>query len=137
MKKGFTLIELMVSIAIIGILTAVVFGSINASRIKTRDNNRIASMKEIELALALYYDVNRAYPPASGTSIGALNILVSEKYLPSLPTDPQSGNVFEYKLINGGKNYCVGVKLESTAPSDTPEVQTACAGEESYFWSSR
>ncbi len=135
MKRAFTLVEIMIVIAIMGIFTAIVFGSITASRSKARDNSRIADMKTIELALALYYDVNRTYPSGSGTSISALNVLVNEKYLPSLPTDPQSGNVYEYKRINN--KYCLGVKLEGTPPPDSPEVQTACAGDTGYYWASR
>ncbi|MEK7596960.1 MAG: prepilin-type N-terminal cleavage/methylation domain-containing protein [Patescibacteria group bacterium] len=135
MKKGFTLVELIIVLAIIGVFTAVVFGSITTSRSKARDNSRIADMKQIELALVLYYDVNRYYPSASGTSIDALNILIMEKYLPSLPADPQVGNVYEYKRT--GNKYCLGVKLEGAIPGDSPEVQTACAGTAGYYWASR
>lgn len=136
MKKGFTLVELIIVLAIIGVFTAVVFGSIATSRSKARDNSRIADMKQIELALALYYDVNRYYPGAIGTSISALDVLVTEKYLPSLPTDPQVGNVYEYKRV--GNKYCLGVKLEGAIPSDSPEVQAACGiGTAGYYWASR
>lgn len=61
-NKGFTLIELLVVIAIIGILSSVVLASLNSARTKARDARRIADIKQIQLALELFYDANRYYP---------------------------------------------------------------------------
>lgn len=115
-KKGFTLVELLIVISIIGVLTSVVIGSTNASRIAARDTKRISDMKEIELGLALYFDVNKVYPAGSDT--GALSILVTQKYLPEIPTDP-TGTAYEYMTSNGDKSYCIGVRLEGPIPNDT------------------
>jgi len=137
-SKGFTLIELLIAIAIMGIFTSIVFGSIATSRSKARDNARIADMKTIELALAIYYDVNRVYPLAIlDNYLIDLNVLVIQKYLPSLPTDPQSSQSYKYKLIGSNNTkYCMGVELEGTFPNDTPEVQVLCGGGV-YYWASR
>jgi prepilin-type N-terminal cleavage/methylation domain-containing protein len=62
-KKGFSLIELLVVIAIIGILSSVVMVSLNSARAKGRDAKRITDVKQLSLALALYYDAcGRQYP---------------------------------------------------------------------------
>ena len=52
-RKGFTLIELLVVVAIIGILSTVVFATIGGTRGRARDAKRLAEVKEIQLALAV------------------------------------------------------------------------------------
>ncbi|PIZ56329.1 MAG: prepilin-type cleavage/methylation domain-containing protein, partial [Candidatus Tagabacteria bacterium CG_4_10_14_0_2_um_filter_40_13] len=54
-KKGFTLIELLVVIAIIGILASVVLASLNSARKKSRDARRVADIKQIQLALEMFF----------------------------------------------------------------------------------
>lgn len=61
-KRGFTLIELLVVISIISLLSSIVFSSLNSARMKARDSLRIQSLKEIQTALALYYDAVGHYP---------------------------------------------------------------------------
>jgi prepilin-type N-terminal cleavage/methylation domain-containing protein len=61
-NKGFTLIELLVVIAIIGLLSTLAVVALNSARTKSRDARRVADMKQITSALALYYDDNRNYP---------------------------------------------------------------------------
>lgn len=63
LSKGFTLIELLVVIAIIGVLASTVLASVNSARIKARDARRRADLKQISLALELYYDTYGVYPP--------------------------------------------------------------------------
>jgi prepilin-type N-terminal cleavage/methylation domain-containing protein len=73
--KGFTLIELLVVIAIIGILSSITVVSLNSARARGRDAKRIADVKQIQLALSLYYDAcGREYPtPSSGLLSASAN----------------------------------------------------------------
>lgn len=115
-NKGFTLLELLIVIAIIGILTAVTVTSVTVSRGKARDTRRVGDMKEIQIGLALYYDVNKAYPQSLYTLVDP-----AQHYLPELPTDPQTGAMYEYTASSttSYKNYCIGVTLEYDIPNDS------------------
>lgn len=63
--KGFTLIELLVVIAIIGLLSSVVLATLSASRVRSRDAQRVAGVKQLMLALQFYYDATGHFPQSS------------------------------------------------------------------------
>jgi prepilin-type N-terminal cleavage/methylation domain-containing protein len=61
-KNGFTIIELLVVISIIGLITVVSAYSVNIIRIKARDTKRLADLKAMYNALQLYYDNYGVFP---------------------------------------------------------------------------
>ncbi len=87
--------ELLVVVAIIGILAAIVTTSLGGAKGKSRDARRISDIKNIQLALSLYYNDNLMYPKnlyASSAGTAPNNGLLGG-YLPTIPTDPnQSGS---------------------------------------------
>ena len=93
-KRGFTLIELLVVIAIIGIVSSVVLASLNSARQKGRDARRISDVKQVQLALELFYDANQSYP--SSTNATALGLLRTNGYIAAVPADPGS-YTYEYQ----------------------------------------
>lgn len=110
-RSGFTLIELLVVIAIIGILSGVVLASLNSARIKGRDARRISDMKQVQLALELYYDTNQAYPAVAtpqpiATSTTELSGLISSGYISSFPADPSNGTYLYASLDTATTNAC-------------------------------
>ena len=111
-KRGFTLIELLVVIAIIGILSSVVLASLNSARRKGRDARRIADVKQLQLALELYYDANGSYPAA----LTAAN-LVTPGYIAALSVDPTDATVYPYDQITSGSSYYLGASLETSGHS--------------------
>jgi prepilin-type N-terminal cleavage/methylation domain-containing protein len=61
-KKGFTLIELMVVVAIIALLTGIVTVNLTKSRGKARDAKRVSDLGQLQLALELVFDRCNQYP---------------------------------------------------------------------------
>lgn len=68
-QKGFTLIELIVVISIIGFIATAAIYSFSISRMKARDARRLSDMKQLQSSLALFYSHNNRYPawPVSST----------------------------------------------------------------------
>lgn len=110
-SKGFTLIELLVVVAIIGILMSVIMVGLSSARAKGRDAKRISDVKNIELALKLYYADNGSRFPTSLT-------LLVPNYLPSQPRDPSTNNFYAYSAQHSGTpaqctNFHLGATLET------------------------
>jgi prepilin-type N-terminal cleavage/methylation domain-containing protein len=123
MKRGFTLVELLVVIAVIGILSTIVIAATGPARSEARDARRVTDVKSIQIGLALYFDVYRVYPTAAE---GLAKLAASDqKFLPAIPTDPQTGGQYEYLPSNNNRSYCLGAKLELT--SDIPPDTSSCS----------
>jgi prepilin-type N-terminal cleavage/methylation domain-containing protein len=121
-KKGFTLIELMVVIAIIGILASIIMVSLSSAQSKGRDTKRIADVRTIQLSLEEYYNDNGYYP----ATLAAL----TPNYIAAIPTDPKSSLAYLYSVYNAVNNAnCVGANkpvkyhlaaiMESTAATNS------------------
>lgn len=88
--RGFTLIELLVVITIIGILTSIIVGGLNNSKMSGRDARRVSDLKNIQLALAVYYNDNAHYP-CSLTGTGTIGSCAPDfypTYMATIPKDP-------------------------------------------------
>jgi prepilin-type N-terminal cleavage/methylation domain-containing protein len=65
---GFTLVELLVVISIIGILASVIFVSFDGARESARNGAIMTELKEMQLALEVFRAQNDRYPGADLTS---------------------------------------------------------------------
>lgn len=61
-EKSFTVIELLVVVAIIGVLASLVLVSMQGLRAKARDVKRLEDMRQTVTALEMYKDQNGVYP---------------------------------------------------------------------------
>lgn len=59
--KGFTMIELLIVIAVIGILAGMISVTTTGARLKARDTKRIGDMKALVVAQEMYYSDNTRY----------------------------------------------------------------------------
>lgn len=97
MAKAFTLIELLIVVAIIGILAAIAVPNFLNAQIRAKVSRVVSDMKTIETALEMYHLDNNAYPPWRHPMSGGNRWPNSKRYqwltspvayLGSIPVDP-------------------------------------------------
>jgi general secretion pathway protein G len=67
-NKGFTLIELMIVVVILGVLMSTVLPKLTGAQARARDTGRIADLGNISAALTTYYDDNGQFPGVDATT---------------------------------------------------------------------
>lgn len=69
-RRGFTLIEILMVVAVISLLSSVVLVSVNSAREKTRNAARLRILNEYRSALELARAQTGAYPRSGGSCLG-------------------------------------------------------------------
>jgi prepilin-type N-terminal cleavage/methylation domain-containing protein len=159
-SRGFTLLELLMVILIIGLLVAIVMGYLGESRARGRDALRIGTVKELQKAIELYKENNGHYPalvnPASdarSTQTGATCIdgttgdanwcaLIAaiQPYYPGGIDDPTGTGYYSYYYDADGTDpqmYGLMTILESSsnaslANNDGGQFCETCGGSKMY-----
>ena len=114
-NRGFTLIELLVVIAIIGILSSIVLVSLGSTRGKARDARRQSDIRQIGLAMEMYYDSNNSTYTTTATLPTGI-----DNFLSPFPVDPTAGKSYQWAPNNAlacggaaiGQWYCVYATTE-------------------------
>ncbi len=131
---GFTMIELLIVIVIMGILSAIGLGTFTSSQMKARDSKRKSDLRTIGDALEVYYNDLGSYPLSDGNggilgcgvdaaelcSGGTIwqNTTNSTTYMVQMPEDPSGG---KYYYISDGSYYQIYANLENDQDRDVPK----------------
>ena len=116
---GFTLVELLVVISIIGILSSFAVVSLNSARQKARDALRKGDMAQLRTALEMYYDDYLGYP-----ACGIWND--SDPDFGASVSDEENGgcecyiNVLEVELATGSR------PIMPKPPRDPKNITNSC-----------
>jgi prepilin-type N-terminal cleavage/methylation domain-containing protein len=120
-RKGFTLIEILIVVAIIAILASVILVGLGPTQSLGRDARRVSDLHEVQNGLELYYNSQGSYPIADDTvwtNLGtALNAAVPS--ISAIPNDPSGGtHSYIYGTDAKGASYILQATLEN--PSGGP-----------------
>ena len=133
---GFTLVELLIALAIIAILSTILLGGFRSSQRRATDAQKKSDLKELANALELIYSDYQQYPSSSAdgringcpfvkTGAGAVNACTwGEKedamrdangtiYFREIPEDP-TGASYYYRAINNNKAFQLYAHLDNT-----------------------
>jgi len=128
--RGFTMIELLVVMAILGILAVVGLSFFRTSQLKSRDAKRKSDLEQVQRALEMYYNDNGNYP-ASLTNWGEIfssdGTVNGTVYMKELPKDPSGNPEYCYIKIDSPVSYKLYAKLEN---SQDPRILSprSCGG---------
>lgn len=96
MKKstsGFTIVELLIVIVVIGILAAIVIVAFNGIQTRAQNNSRIVEMKAWEKLFIAYKAANGSLPTMAGGTTYCLGT--------GFPTGPSGGGIARCRDYNG------------------------------------
>lgn len=131
-SRGFTLVELLVTISIIAIISTVLLSNFNAARERGRDAQRKADMRNIQTALRIFYNDYGGFP-TSGTGANLGKIVAcgqstapgpftceygsawsadNKVIMSTLPKDPLSSQTYQY-LQTDADTYTLSACLEN------------------------
>jgi type II secretion system protein G len=132
-QRGFTLMELLVVIVLLGVLATLGLSSFMSSQTKSRDTKRKGDLKSISNALEIYYNDKGRYPNDAGDGrimgCGAGDVLEcpwggqfvdanGTQYMAILSKDPSKGKRYFYDVAGGNQSYQMYARLENTLDND-------------------
>lgn len=144
-QKGFTLVELLIVISIVGLMSSIVLTPLNTATSMARDAQRKAHLDQVRIGLQLYHNKYGTYQVSGGGSGGGgqgwlgyegggypksvARVLSEEGFLntPDIEDIQQDPGYMIY-VCNGGNEFSLSATLENPEPADISKIQTTCNG---------
>jgi type IV pilus assembly protein PilE len=121
-NRGFTLIELMIVVAMIGVLLAIAVPAYNDSVAKARRAQAKADLVEVSQAFERCFTVNNSYDPPAGP--GCQGITTGCVLPAGMARSPQSGPSVYYTISAGA---CTARTFTLTATPTGAQAGDRCA----------
>ncbi|MEK7549344.1 MAG: type II secretion system protein [Patescibacteria group bacterium] len=120
--RGFTLIEMLIVIAIISILASVFLVGLRGFRGGAYDARRMTDLQRVQSYLEIYYTQNRAYPNVSTWSVLQTTLISANIGVTSIPNDPLPGNNYYYGVDSTDfQSYTLGARFSTSDHSSLQE----------------
>ncbi|MDP2638084.1 MAG: type II secretion system protein [Candidatus Levybacteria bacterium] len=124
-SRGFSLVELLVAIGIIGVLASFLLANFVGVRERARDSVRKSNLRQIQSALEFYRSDQSLYPGPSLPNCGDPLVFEGTTYMKKIPCDPLDpvSTSYDYDIASGNSSYCLRSCLENTKDSDRDEIK--------------
>ncbi len=148
-NDAFTLVELLVSIAVIATIIGLALPNFLGARSRARDARRKGELNQVKTALQLYYNDYKVYPPAGSGGVGKLNYIAgcgsngatlcpatcsvafaagatgcNTVYMSKFPGE--LGTSMFYYQVSSGDDFCLKGSLENASDSDIANSWSRC-----------
>jgi prepilin-type N-terminal cleavage/methylation domain-containing protein len=125
-QGGFTLLELLIVIVIIGILAVLIVPNLTQGPQRARDSQRKSDLRNVKTALETYFNDGNSYPNVA--NYAALTVLTPNQ-IKTLPVDPKGGTAaapgYSYAATCSGSpvsctSYVLTATLENSSDPQGP-----------------